>query len=69
MPNHEGLMAVAAHLRRNRTKDPITPYILPLLKLVLQSMNCTFNDDHYLTIGAAAMGTSVVPDYANLFMV
>ena len=69
MPNHEGLLAAAAHLRRDRTKDLITPYILQLLKLVLQGMICTFNNGQYPKIGGAAMGTSVVPDYANLFMV
>ena len=61
-------MAVVAHLRKDRTKDPITPYILQLLKLVLHSMNFTFNDQHYLQIGGTAMGTGVAPNYANLFM-
>ena len=68
IPNHEGLLAVAAHLRQDRTKDPITPYILQLLKLVLHSMNFTFNDQHYLQIGGTAMGTALAPNYANLFM-
>ena len=68
IPNHKGLIAVASHLRKYRTKDPITPYILELLKLVLQSMNFTFNDDHYLQVGGTAMGTGVAPNYANLFM-
>ena len=68
IPNHEGLISVASHLRKDRTKDPITPYILELLKLVLQSMNFTFNDDHYLQVGGTAMGTGVAPNYANLFM-
>ena len=27
IPNREGILAVATHLRRDRTKDPITPYI------------------------------------------
>ena len=43
IPNREGILAVATHLRRDRTKDPITPYILQLLELVLHSMNFTFN--------------------------
>ena len=51
IPNHEGLIAMASHLRKNRTKDHITPYILELLKLVLQSMNFTFNDEHYSQVG------------------
>ena len=68
IPNHEGLIAVASHIRRDRTKDPITPYLLELLKLVLQSMNFTFNDEHYLQVGGTAMGTGVAPNYANLFV-
>ena len=51
IPSHEGLIAVASHLRKDRTKDSITPYILELLRLVrmnLMSMNLIFIDDHYL---------------------
>ena len=47
IPNHEGILAIAAQLRKDRTKDLITPYILQLLKLVLHSMNFTFNEEHY----------------------
>ena len=68
IPNHEGILAVAAHLSRDRTKDPITPYLLKLLELVLHSMNFTFNDQNYLQIGGTAMGTAVAPNYANLFI-
>ena len=68
IPNHEGILAVAAQLRRNRTKDPITPYILQVLKLVLHTMNFTFNEEHYLQVGGTAMGTALAPNYANLFM-
>ena len=59
---------MAAQLRKDRTKDPITPYILKLLELVLHSMNFTFNDQNYLQIGGTAMGTALAPNYANLFM-
>ena len=31
-------------------------------------MNLTFNDDHYLQVGGTAMGTTVSPNYATLFM-
>ena len=68
IPNREGILAVAAHLRKDRTKDPITPYLLKLLELVLHSMNFTFNEDHYLQTGGTAMGTALAPNYANLFM-
>ena len=68
IPNTEGILAVATHLRRDKTKDPITPYILQLLELVLHSMNFTFNEDHYLQTGGTVMGTALAPNYANLFM-
>ena len=68
IPNREGILAVATHLRRDRTKDPITPYILQLLELVLHNTNFTFNEDHYLQTGGTAMGTALAPNYANLFM-
>ena len=59
IPNHEGILAVAAHLRQDRTKDPISPYVLQLLRLVLHSMNFTFNDQHFLQTGGTAMGTAL----------
>ena len=48
--------------------NPVNCFILDLLKLVLHSMNFTFNGDHYLQTGRTAMGNSLVPNYANLFM-
>ena len=66
--NNEGILAVAEKLRSDPTKTPITNFILDLLKLVLLSMNFTFNGDHYLQTGGTAMGTSLAPNYANLFM-
>ena len=68
IPNREGLLAVAAQLRRVRTKHPITPFLLKLPELVLHSMNFTFNDDHYLQVGGTTIGIADVPIYANLFM-
>ena len=68
IPNREGILAVAAHLRQDRTKDPIIPFLLKLLELVLHRMNFEFNENHYLQVGGTAMGTAVAPNYANLFM-
>ena len=42
--------------------------LLELLKLVLHKNNLQFNGEHYLQIDGTAMGTKVVPSYANLFM-
>ena len=64
IPNNEGILAVAEKLRNDPTKTPIANFILDLLKLVLHSMNFTFNVDHYLQTG----GTSLAPNYVNLFM-
>ena len=68
IPNNEGILAVAAKLRQDPSKEPIANFILDLLKLVLHSMNFTFNGDHYLQTGDTAMGTSLAPNHANLFM-
>ena len=68
IPNHEEILAVAVHLRQDRTKDPISPYILQLLKLVLHSVNFTFNNHYFPQTGGTAMGTALAPNYANLFM-
>ena len=68
IPNHEGILAVAAQLRRDRTKDLMTPYILQLFKIVLHSIKFTFNEKHYLQVGGTAMGTALALNYANLFM-
>ena len=68
IPNNEGILAVAAKLRQDPSKGPIANFILDLLKLILHSMNFTFNGDHYLQTGGTAMGTSLAPNYANLFM-
>ena len=68
IPNHEGLLAVAEHLRSDPDKQKIGPHLIILLKLVLHSMSFCFNGDHYLQIGGTAMGTAADPNYANLFM-
>ena len=65
-PNNEGMLAVAEKLRNDHTKTPMATFILDLLKLVLHSMNFTFDGDHYLQTGGTAMGTSLAPNYANL---
>ena len=68
MPNHDGILVAAAQQRTDRTKDPITPYITQLLKLVLLFVDFTFNDQNYLQTGATAMGASLASNYGNLFM-
>ena len=68
IPNEEGITVVADKLKSDPTKAPIADFITDLLRLVLTNMNFEFNGDHYLQIGGTAMGTSLAPNYANLFM-
>ena len=68
LPNHEGLLAVAEHMRQDPTKGPIGNYILDLLKLVLHNMYFEFNNEFFLQIGGTAMGTALALNYANLLM-
>ena len=68
IPNREGILAVADHLRADPDKQKIGPHLLKLLELVLHSMSFRFNSDHYLQVGGTAMATGVAPNYANLFM-
>ena len=46
----------------------IATYILDLLKLVLHNMYFEFNNEFFLQTGGITMGTSLAPNYANLFM-
>ena len=55
-------------MRKDTTKGPIATYILDLLKLVLHNMYFEFNNELFLQTGDTAMGTSLAPNYANLFM-
>ena len=66
--NHEGILALAEHLRKDDEKQKIGPHLLKLLELVLHSVNFNFNGGHYLQTGGTAMGTATAPTHGNLFM-
>ena len=68
IPIHEGLLAAAEHMRQDPTKGPIGNYILDLLKLMLHSMYFEFNNEFFLQTGGTALGTAMVPNFANLLM-
>ena len=51
IPNHEGMLAVADHMRKDSNKGLIGNYILDLLKLVLHNMYFEFNNEFFLQIG------------------
>ena len=68
IPNHEGILAVADHIRGDPEKRKIGPHLLKLLQLVLHSMNFTFNGDHCVQTGGTTMDMALALNYANLFM-
>ena len=45
IPNHEGILVVADHIRGDPEKQKIGAHLLKLLQLVLHSMNFSFNGD------------------------
>ena len=59
---------MADKLRNDPNKAGNAQYILDVLKLVLQKLYFEFDGEHHLQIGGTAMGTSLAPDHANLFM-
>ena len=68
IPNHEGILSVADHLRLDKSKTEIGPFILILLKLVLHSMNFKVSKHQYLQVGTTIIGTRAALNYANLVM-
>ena len=43
-------------------------FILECIRIILETNNCTFNDEFYRQISGAAMGTIFAPTYATLTM-
>ena len=70
IPNNEGLNATLNILQSERygPHRPKNETLIKLLELVLSKNNFQFNGQNYLQVGGTAMGTRVVPSYANLFM-
>ena len=70
IPHQEGKQAAMDYLSTN-TSDPVQPepeVIGELVSIVLENNIFEFNEKHYLQIKGTAMGTKMVPAYANLFM-
>ena len=70
IPNEEGTMATLRALRQARLGN-IQPSNLSLIKMLTQVLsynNFQFDGKNYLQTGGTAMGTRVVPSYANIFM-
>jgi hypothetical protein len=70
VPNDEGIEAVKSFLqKRNRPGDgALARIIATLLRLILTLNNFVFNDQNYIQVNGASMGTKCAPTYASLFM-
>lgn len=68
IPHDEGVDCVDAFLKLYPSDILDSVAVITLLKLVLNYNNFTFDNNHFLQIHGAAMGSRVSPNYANLFM-
>ena len=67
IPHSDGIKACEEAWDKRDLKDPPTQTLAKLLTLVLQCNNFEFNGQHYLQVQGTAMGTKMVPAYANIF--
>ena len=68
IPHKEGLDTCRETLDTRGVIDPPTDDVINLINLELKRNNFTFDSTHYLQKHGTAMGTRMVPLYANLFM-
>ena len=68
IPNDGGLQALAFFLDRRTVKEPSTHTLVRLAELVLTLNAFSFDDQHYRQIGGVAMGSTMGPKYACLFV-
>jgi len=69
IPHTHGLAALEHFLdTRRRPRKPSTSFLLQLAQFVLTMNNFVFENHNFLQIKGTAMGTRMVPSYANLFI-
>jgi hypothetical protein len=70
IPNDEGIEAVKSAFRtRSAPGDGIlSKVICTFLTLILTLNNFVFNDQNYVQVNGASMGTKCAPTYASIFM-
>ena len=70
MPHNEGIDA-CRHFLNTRDRNALsisTETLCDLISMILTMNNFSFNSKHYLQTRGTAMGTSMTPSYANLFL-
>ena len=67
IPHNEGIAACTEALETRNDPTPPTSFLSKLITLILTLNSFVFNGIHYLQTQGTAMGTSMAPNYANLF--
>ena len=68
IPHSDGIEACKDIRESRSVKVSPIDCLVTMFTMVLKKNNFTFNGDHYLQINGTAMGTKMVPCYANTFM-
>ena len=70
IPHNEGIQSTKEMLAFHKPPDslPHNSYITELLELVLNNNHFELNGKHYHQMSGTAMGKTLAPSYANLFM-
>ena len=68
VPHNGGIEACRKYLSTQTTEEPPTWLVVNLLRYILTLNYFEFNDRIYHQVSGTAMGTKMVPNYANLFM-
>ena len=69
--NYSGSACITACKEFLDLRDPLVPSMADLchlIRLILTMNSFSFNENYYLQIHGTAMGTQMVPSFANLFM-
>ena len=68
IPHTDGTDACRHYLDTRPDRTTPTSFLCTLIQLILSLNNFVFNNNNFLQIQGTAMGTSMAPSYANLFM-
>ena len=68
IPHNDGIGGCKKHLDRRAQSTTSSEDICQLIKFILENNVLSFNDEYFLQVCGAAMGTRMAPCYANIFM-
>ena len=68
IPEEDALESLKSVLEKRQNKEVPTEFIAKLMELILRNNLFSFHDGVYRQENGGAMGSSPIPDYANIFM-